>query len=161
MSTPQPPTRTTTGQIVVGVDGSEPSKTALRWALFMAGTLQCDIQVVAAWQFSAGWAGAGAGWAVPPASWNPGEDTAKMLHDAIKEVLGDDRPGSLTAVVREGGAAEVLIKASQDARMLIVGSRGHGGFTGLLLGSVSTACAEHSTCPVLVVHGTTPPPPQT
>ena len=55
--------------------------------------------------------------------------------------------------VQEGRAASVMLEAARDADMLIIGSRGHGGFTGLLLGSVSAECAEHSSCPVLVVHG--------
>lgn len=55
-------------------------------------------------------------------------------------------------------AAQVLIKASDGARMVVVGSRGHGGFVGLLLGSVSSVVAEHAQCPVFIVHGTTPPP---
>ena len=58
----------------------------------------------------------------------------------------------------EGNAAKVLLEASEGARMLVVGSRGHGGFSGLLLGSVSAACAEHARCPVVVVHGDGPPP---
>jgi nucleotide-binding universal stress UspA family protein len=154
MSTPQ----SGAPRIVVGIDGSEPSKVALRWALFMADTLHCDVQAIAVWETSVGWA-AGGGWATVPMDWSPGEDTAKMLRDTVREVLGERHPHNVTALVRQGGAAQVLLEASQDANMLIVGSRGHGGFTGLLLGSVSTACAEHSTCPVLVVHGKTPPPP--
>jgi hypothetical protein len=67
-------------------------------------------------------------------------------------VGGDPQPVDL--VVRQGGAAAVLIDQSRDADLLVVGSRGHGGFAGLILGSVSTACAEHAHCPVLVVHGT-------
>jgi nucleotide-binding universal stress UspA family protein len=74
-------------------------------------------------------------------------------------VFGGRRPPGLRTDVREGNAARVLLEASEGARMLVVGSRGHGGFAGLLLGSVSAACAEHASCPVLVLHGTTPPPP--
>ena len=62
-------------------------------------------------------------------------------------------------VVREGGAAKVLLEASEGAVMLVVGSRGHGGFAGLLLGSVSANVAEHAGCPVFIVHGDQPPPP--
>jgi nucleotide-binding universal stress UspA family protein len=73
-------------------------------------------------------------------------------------VFGGDRPAGLVTRVEQGGAARILIDVSQGANLLVVGSRGHGGFAGLLLGSVSSACAEHAACPVLVVHGETPPP---
>ena len=150
--TPEPP-----GRIVVGIDGSEPSKNALRWAVFMGDALGCDVRALAAWDPSTGWSGAG--WTTLPADWDPGVDTATSLRETVHEVLGQDLPPNITAGRRQGGAAKVLLKASENARMLVVGSRGHGGFAGLLLGSVSTACAEHAACPVLVVHGDTPPPP--
>ena len=70
----------------------------------------------------------------------------------------DSRPARLQATVADGSPAKTLLQISEGARMLVVGSRGHGGFTGLLLGSVSAACTEHAHCPVLVVHGPTPPP---
>ena len=70
----------------------------------------------------------------------------------------DPDAGAGRRLVNEGGAAGVLLDASQGAIMLVVGSRGHGGFTGLLLGSVSANVAEHATCPVLVIHGDQGPP---
>jgi nucleotide-binding universal stress UspA family protein len=149
-------TSTTKPRIVVGVDGSDPSKTALRWARFMAETLGGEVQAVAAWRGLAGWSGMGMGYSVPPADWNPEKSTVQMLDASIDEVFPGDRPANLTSVVREGGAAEVLIDAGQGAQMLVVGSRGHGGFAGLVLGAVSTACAEHATCSVVVVRGATP-----
>jgi hypothetical protein len=62
-------------------------------------------------------------------------------------------------VVQQGSPAKVLVEASAGARMLIVGSRRHGGFAGLCIGSVSDAGSAHACCPVLVIHGDTPPPP--
>lgn len=146
------------GRIVVGIDGSEPSKNALRWAMFMSAALDCDVRALVACESSPEWSGTG--WATRPTDLDPGENTVKKLRATVHEVLGDELPPNITAGRRQGGAAKVLLAASQDARMLVVGSRGRGGFTGLLLGSVSTACAEHADCPVLVVHGDTPPPPQ-
>jgi nucleotide-binding universal stress UspA family protein len=145
------------GRIVVGIDGSEPSKTALRWAMFLGAALNCDVRALVACESSPEWSGTG--WATKPADLDPGEETVKRLRETVHEVLGDNLPPNITAGRRQGGAAKVLLAASQNARMLVVGSRGHGGFAGLLLGSVSTACAEHAACPVLVVHGDTPPPP--
>ncbi|MDD0857766.1 universal stress protein [Arthrobacter alpinus] len=62
-------------------------------------------------------------------------------------------PEGFSGVCVRGTPARVLMEHSKSAQMLIVGSRGHGGFAGMLLGSVSSACAEHAGCPVLVVHG--------
>ncbi len=117
------------------------------------------MHAVSAWLPYAGSAWAGPGYAVAPMNWNPEEDAQRVLDDTVAQAYGTDPPPSLKLTVQVGGAARVLLEASTDARMLVVGSRGHGGFVGLLLGSVSGACAEHAHCPVLVVHGTTPPPP--
>ena len=86
---------------------------------------------------------------------------ATQLHTMLEEVLGSQPPVPVPVreIVRRGSAARELVQASQGAQLLVVGSRGHGGFSGLLLGSVSSACAEHAHCPVLVIHGDTPPPP--
>ncbi|WP_098955921.1 universal stress protein [Pseudonocardia sp. N23] len=142
-------------RIVVGVDGSEPSKHALRWALFLARTCGAEIEAVTAWTFPT-LAGATPNW---PDGWDPAADAATVLHDTVVETLGE-RPGApVRETVVEGGAAHALLDIGAGSRVLVVGSRGHGGFTGLLLGSVSAACTEHATGAVLVVHGDTPPPP--
>jgi nucleotide-binding universal stress UspA family protein len=80
-----------------------------------------------------------------------------MVRTAVAARFGPDVPPWFSAQQIEGAAAEVLIRESRDAQMLIVGSRGHGGFAGLLLGSVSSACAEHATCAVLVLHDASSP----
>jgi nucleotide-binding universal stress UspA family protein len=140
-------------RIVVGVDGSKPARHALLWAQFMARVLDAAIDAVAVWDVSAipaeGWID----------DWNPEKETAANLHSTLDEVLGTHPALRVREVVRRGSAARELVQASQGAQLLIVGSRGHGGFTGLLLGSVSSACAEHAHCPVLIIHGDTPPPP--
>ena len=137
------------GRIVVGVDGSEPSKAALRWAARIARVLGGDIEAVIAWEFPTnfGWAAAGT-----PDDWRPDIDARQVVDEALSNVFGTQRPPGLITSVREGYASAVLLEASKGAGMLIVGSRGHGGFTGLLLGSVSATCAERARCPVLVVH---------
>ena len=143
-------------RIVVGVDGSEESKQALRWADYLAKLTGSSITAVGAWTGlpAAAWAVTGAG-AISPEIF---EDAARAsLTEALDEVFGADKAAGITTHLREGSAASVLVHASEGALMLVVGSRGHGGFTGLLLGSVSSACAEHAKCPVFVVHGTNPP----
>ncbi|MEO7194409.1 MAG: universal stress protein [Pseudonocardiaceae bacterium] len=145
-------------RIVVGVDGSEPSKHALAWARFLAQATGSGIVVVAAWQAFTGYGWMGVGLAPMPADWNPADDAEKALVATVDDVFGGHRPPGLEIMVREGNPAQTLLKQSEGARMLLVGNRGHGGFSGLLLGSVSAACIAHATCPVLVLHGTTPPP---
>ena len=141
------------GRIVVGVDGSEPSKRALEWARFVAQSSGAAIDAVMAWHLPI-YAGDG-GW---PGDWDPEADCKTALHQAVEDVLGATPGLAVRELVYEGNTAQVLLEASKDAQVLVVGSRGHGGFTGLLLGSVSATCAEHARCPVLVIHGETPAP---
>ena len=134
-------------RVVVGVDGSIQSKQALRWATHFAAMTGARLDVVGAWEYPTSY-----GWA-PMAGWDPETEMEKGLTETVDEVFGTERPADMRLLVREGNASKVLLDASNGALMLIVGSRGHGGFAGLLLGSISTAVAEHATCPVLVVHG--------
>lgn len=144
---------TATGEIVVGVDGSPQSRQALRWAAQLAATFGAPITVVTAWEYPTVY-----GVATPLTSWNPEDDMRQVQDQVIAGVFGDDPPRDLGRVLQPGSTAHVLLQASEDALMLVVGSRGHGGFTGLLLGSVSAAVAEHASCPVLIVHGDQAPP---
>jgi nucleotide-binding universal stress UspA family protein len=139
-------------RIIVGVDGSEPSKSALRWAARVAAVTGAGIDAVIAWQPAPNY-----GWAIADANWRPDEDAEKVVTAAADEVFGAQRPLDLRLLVCRGNPAKVLLDASDGAEMLIVGSRGHGGFVGLLLGSVSANCAEHAHCAVLVVHDDTTP----
>ena len=133
----------------MGVDGSQSSKSALRWAARLQPVFGGQIEAVTSWEWPSSY-----GWGVAlPSDWRPDLDAAKALESAVDEVFGSDRPAGLVCSVREGRASYVLLEASDGADLLIVGSRGHGGFAGLLLGSVSTACTEHAKCPVLVAHG--------
>jgi nucleotide-binding universal stress UspA family protein len=136
-------------RIVVGVDGSEPSKSALRWAANMSAVLGVPIDAVIAWQPPPNY-----GWGYADAGWRPDQDADKVVNATVDAVFGAERPSGIRLIIERGNPAKVLLDHSKDARMLVVGSRGHGGFVGLLLGSVSANCAEHASCPVLVVHGT-------
>lgn len=140
-------------KVVVGVDGSSPSKLALRWGSWVADRLGGRVEAVAAWHFPATF-----GLAYVPPEMDPAQSTEKALSASVDEVFAGGRPADLRLAVKEGNAARVLLDESEDAVMLVVGSRGHGGFAGLLLGSVSASVAEHATCPVLVVHGERLPP---
>ena len=145
MTAPRGPS---SGHIVVGVDGSEPSRSALRWAARLSSALGSPIDAVLAWEMPASY-----GLAYLPDSWRPDIDAQTELDQTIESVFGSDRPEGLTLCVDQGNPVEALVKRSDGAEMMVVGSRGHGGFTGLLLGSVSASCAEHARCSVLVVHG--------
>jgi nucleotide-binding universal stress UspA family protein len=134
--------------VVVGVDGSDSSRQALIWAVQYAALIGAEVDAVISWNYPTGY-----GMGAVASDWNPGEDACGLLADTVASVLGDDVPVRLTQQVRQGNAAQVLLDETKDAQMLVVGSRGHGGFAGLLLGSVSAHCAEHAHCPVLVVHG--------
>lgn len=134
-------------RVVVAVDGSPPSVQALRWARTIAGCTGATVEAVTVWTYPAatGWGMVG--------GWDPEENARAVVEEALDAAYGDDRPAHLRTRVLQGPPARTLLDASEDAQMLVMGSRGHGGFAGLLLGSVSAVCAEHSRVPVLVVHG--------
>jgi nucleotide-binding universal stress UspA family protein len=144
------------GVIVVGVDQSAGSKAALRFALDEARLRQATLRVVHAWQF--GYIGATGleGWL--PAVGGELEDFRRGAEAALNQTLNEavaDMDGlTIERRVEQGPAATVLIEESQGADLLVVGSRGHGGFAQLLLGSVSQQCAQHALCPVAIVRGT-------
>jgi nucleotide-binding universal stress UspA family protein len=134
------------------VDGSSSSIGALKRGVRIASALGLPLEAVAAWHLTDVYGGY-AGEAYIPSSDVLSAGAEAMLDDTTAAVFGDEaRPSWFHGSVREGGTTRTLLEESEGAEMLIVGSRGHGGFAGLLLGSVSEACAEHATCPVLVFH---------
>lgn len=134
------------GRIVVGVDGSDQSLSALRRGVVMAERLGTSLAGVTVWEYPQAWPG------FDPGGWSPEQDAHTIADDAAREVFGGTPPEWYSSVIRMGSAARQLIAESEGAEMLIVGSRGRGGFTGLLLGSVSRSVVEHADCPVLVIH---------
>lgn len=134
--------------IVVGVDGSPASNQALRWARCLAAPLGARVDAVAVWHVPAG-----SGAVAIPSEWDPEGDMHSVLTSAVRDVCGSDSPDGVRLVTLRGNAAQRLLEQGEGATMIILGSRGHGGFAGLLLGSVSAHVAEHAGCPVLVVHG--------
>ncbi len=134
-------------KIIVGVDGSASSVAALQLAESLMPLAGDVIHAVAAWQHPFVLS------PYTPMEWNYEEMSQKALDQALTEAFPDGLPAGLETRTVQGSPAAILIEESKHASMVVVGSRGHGGFAGLLLGSVSSAVAERSACPVLVSHG--------
>jgi nucleotide-binding universal stress UspA family protein len=133
--------------IVVGVDGSKASRDALAWAATQADQTGARLEVIRCWRqpVTYGYApdyGEDADFA---------KDAREELDELLDQVLGPEPKILLEARVTEGHAAPILVEASRSADLLVVGSRGHGAFAGMLLGSTSHYCANHASCPVVVV----------
>jgi nucleotide-binding universal stress UspA family protein len=139
-------------KFVVGVDGSDGSRGALRWAVDEARVHGAEVVALHAWQVP-----------IAPPGVTPvptldvasviaeiGEGAEQLVNAVVKEVVGDETEVTVTAVAVEGPPAPSLIDAARDADLLVVGSRGLGGFTALLLGSVGHYCAQHAPCPVVI-----------
>lgn len=142
--------------IVVGVDHSAGAKEALRFALGEARLRQATLRAVHAWQF--GYIGVtGMEGALPAVGGELHEfrDAAAAALDAsLREAIPEAGEVKVEPRVVEGAPAPVLVEESRGADLLVVGSRGHGGFAQLLLGSVSQQCAHHAECPVVIVRST-------
>lgn len=136
--------------VLVGVDGSDSSHKALAWAAAEAADHEADLVVLNVWEHTL----------LPPAGSvsvseryvpDPSQRTADELRSEITRVLGDDPAVVVQPRLRQGTPAKVLIEESAEADLLVVGTRGHGGFRGLVLGSVSQHVAAYAQCPVTVV----------
>jgi nucleotide-binding universal stress UspA family protein len=133
--------------VVVGVDGSEASNDALVWAARYVSLIGGQLHAVAVWEWPAS-----LGMALPlPDNYSPLDDADAELRKTVAQVLGDGSSIPVFTEVREGSPPYSLVSAAADAALLVVGSRGRGGFTGLLLGSTSEHCVRHAPCPVVVV----------
>lgn len=133
-------------RIVVGVDGSESSRQALRWATRQAQFTGARLDVVITWELPTSF-----GWVPPyPADFNPAADAQRAADEEVATVLRDYPDVDVQTTVVEGHPAPTLVDASRDAELLVLGSRGHGEFAGMLIGSVSQHCASNAHCPVLV-----------
>jgi nucleotide-binding universal stress UspA family protein len=140
-----------TRRIVVGVDGSEGARKALRWAVEEADAHDATVEAVHVWQLPMITPGLGAPMvALDPSDFQRG--AAEQLDEALHDALGETISDRVERVVVEGYPASVLLDRSEKADLLVVGSRGRGGFAGLLLGSVSQQCVHHAKCPVVVIH---------
>jgi nucleotide-binding universal stress UspA family protein len=147
-------------RVVVGVDGSGSSKSALAWAVRQAELTGATVEAVTAWHYPAMMNRAA--WALVTS-----DDEAEFeafftrdLSDSIAEVLNPASQVKVNATVRQGNAVQVLLDAADGADLLVVGSRGRGGFVEALLGSVAQHCVHYASCPVVVIRDS-PRHPQT
>jgi len=137
-------------RIVVGTDGSDGSAVALKWALVEAELRGATVDVVHAWQYPI--VGDMAGMAAYAVSYEELEQAAReLLGRSIESARSERERVVVQPVLAHGPAATALLDAADGADLLVVGSRGRGGFAGLLLGSVSQQCASHAHCPVTIV----------
>lgn len=136
--------------IVVGIDGSPASLEALRFAIAEARLRGSEVKAVTAWHVPAiVYEGA---WTAAPVDMSVySKDAEATLRATIDHVLGTDPDVPITAIMRHGQPADILCELAADADLMVVGSRGLGGFRGLLLGSVSQQCAHHAPCPVVII----------
>jgi nucleotide-binding universal stress UspA family protein len=143
--------------IIAGIDGSDHSRRALEWALREAAVRHTPLTVLTVQQPAAtGYWGAGA---AGPYAYPYDQDLAKQAlkmaqeetDGALEKAAPGFRPSSVTVKAATGLPAAALLQAAEGADMLVVGSRGAGGFERLLLGSVSTQVIHHSSCPVVVI----------
>jgi nucleotide-binding universal stress UspA family protein len=143
-----------TGLIVVGIDGSQTSRDAARWALSQAALTGAELRAVSTWR-----------WPnyltrMPPGA-DLGAETGALLDEVIDGVLAENpaAAGAVTVTrhVVEGPAGPALLTQSDGATLLVVGARGRAAFPGMLLGSVAEYCVREADCPVVVVRAPNPP----
>jgi nucleotide-binding universal stress UspA family protein len=135
--------------IVVGVDGSAGARAALGYAVDEARLRGAVLRVAGAWHLPVVAYAGGYGPGDPDLSAGLEQDARENVARALGEV--DTGDVHVETVFREGSPAHVLLEEAQDADLLVVGSRGLGGFRGLLLGSVGQQCAHHTPCPLVIV----------
>jgi nucleotide-binding universal stress UspA family protein len=139
------------GLIVVGIDGSESARLAAQWAAREARLRNASVRLVSAWDiptYGFSFSAVGISDEMMKAMQNAAEDN---LAKATEEIRAIAKEIDVSTEVVAGQAAGVLLEAARDADLLVVGSRGLGGFRELLLGSVSQQCANHAGCPVVIV----------
>jgi nucleotide-binding universal stress UspA family protein len=140
-------------RIVVGVDGSDSSRHALRWAARQAQLTGARLEVVITWELPTSF-----GWVPPyPSDFNPTQDAQKAVDDEVGAALRAYPDVVAQTTVVEGHPAPTLVQASIGADLVVLGSRGHGEFAGMLIGSVSQHLVSTAHCPVLVWRGDAEP----
>jgi nucleotide-binding universal stress UspA family protein len=137
-------------RIVVGIDGSQSSREALAWAVDEARARGARVEAVHAWHVPA------VAFYAPGAIALDGDtfenEAKRVLDQVVDSTYAEGLAEPIERIVVCGSPARALLDAAKGADLLVVGSRGRGGFSGLVLGSVSQQCVHHAPCPVLVVH---------
>ncbi|MGW0434805.1 universal stress protein [Micromonospora sp. NPDC003197] len=156
-ATPTPNPSHPTRPILVGYDGSDCSRAAVAWALDEGARSGNPVLLAYAfeWMTTGGWIGPGIGVGTWP------DDVARreieaVLREAVAEAAGTHPGVEVRGEVFDGPPALILQERSATAALVVLGSRGHGGFTGLLAGSTTVSVAAHAHCPVVVVRSTEP-----
>ena len=141
------------GRVVVGIDGSDTSRRAARWAAHEARLRGAKLEIVSAWHVPLyGYAHLGSVTAVSQdIAEGLVENAEEHLAEAGREARAEAGDIELETIAAEGQPAHVLLQVSEGADLLVVGSRGLGGFRELVLGSVSQQCAQHASCPVVII----------
>ena len=134
-------------ELVVGLDGSPDSRRALRWAAAVAERADIPLRAVEAWSYPP--LTVVPGWSELVAHSDMDGRTVDDIRDVVATELGEV-PGFVTAESLRGPAARAIMRTVGPDSVLVLGSRGRGGFAGLLLGSVSRECIEHAPCPVVI-----------
>ena len=137
--------------IIVGLDGSDHSRRALEWAMREAALHRVPLTVLTVHEISVGYWGSGVVYPEDHAVAEHARRTAQLEVEKVLASLGESRPQSVTVQVVSGTPAHELLSAAKGADMIVVGSRGAGGFTRLLMGSVSTQVSHHAHCPVVII----------
>ena len=139
--------------IVVGVDGSDGGAAALEFAAAEAALRQTRLRIVSAWEVPTAAYGGGFAPPIDPATWDAFRVRAEQVAEDASAVVKKHQPSvDVEALAVAGQAAVALLEQSTEAELIVVGRRGLGGFTRLLLGSVSQQVVQHATCPVVVVN---------
>jgi nucleotide-binding universal stress UspA family protein len=141
----------TVSRIIVGIDGSPHSQRALEWAVHEAAVRKVPLSVITVYKTVIGYWGGAVVFPEDPALADKARAAAQEATDKALALAGEFRPANVTVEAVCGIPAEELIRASKDADMIVVGSRGTGGFSRLLLGSVGTQLTHHAHCPVVVI----------
>jgi nucleotide-binding universal stress UspA family protein len=138
--------------IVVGVDGSDDAHRALIWAMSEAAARKAGLTVIAVVPtMASAWTGSPVRMAEGDAAVEHARQAAEDAVSKSAAEIGGSQPASVQVRAFTGLPAQALIEASRDADLVVVGSRGVGGFTSLMLGSISTQVAHHAACPVVIV----------
>jgi nucleotide-binding universal stress UspA family protein len=133
-------------RVIVGIDGSDQSTKALEWAAAYAQAKGATVAALTAWMVPSSNA-----FYVSGEAWDMEETSTKVAEEQLAGLRAKFPDLDIPLEVVHAHPAQAMVDASKDADLLVVGSRGHGGFTGLLLGSVSTHCVHAAHCPVVVI----------